>query len=178
MQLKDIPSKDEAPIRAGLVAGSSAGIVAALVSLPLRSPDDILFNTATVVFGALAAGIAAGAVWRTLSSGRTRSRRFAILLAAGFAVVALFAVLGETQLDHFAAFVLPLAAIVFLLTGLLTPVMARSSTLKRWWLAPAVLVLALAVGTGLAGQGDQESGRLELPPRASSSDGPLNLVPS
>ena len=176
--MKDIRSKDEAPIRAGLVAGAGAGIVAALVSLPLRSPDDILFNTATVVFGALVAGIAAGTVWRILGSERARSRSFAILLAAGFAVVALFAVIGETQLDRFAAFVLPLAAIVFLMTGLQTPLMARSSILKRWWLPPAVLVLAFAVGIGLAGQGDQESGKLELPPRASSSDRPPNPVPS
>ena len=176
MQLEGIRSKDEAPLRAGLVAVSGAGIVAALVSLPLRSPDDILFNTATVVLGALVAGIATGVVWRTLGSDRTRSGRFAILLVAGFAVVALLAVLGEKQLDHFAAFVLPLAAIVFLLTGLLTPLMAPSSTLKRWWLAPAVVVLALAVGIGLAGQGDQESGKLELPPRASISDGKSSAV--
>ena len=164
--------RDGTPILAGLMAGSIAAIAAALISLPLHSPEDLFFNSATVVFGALLAGVAAGTIWRLLPSDRNRARRFAVLWTVGFALIALFAVAGETQLDRFVVFVLPLAAIVFLLTGLLTPFMTRSSILRRWWLTLAAVVLALAVGIALAGRGDEKSGKLELPPRTNSSELP------
>ena len=54
-------------MRAGITAGSISAVVAAIVSLPLRSPDDILMNSATVVIGALLAGLSAGIVWRFLA---------------------------------------------------------------------------------------------------------------
>ena len=40
-------------IYAGLGAGSVAAIVVVLISLPLNSPDDILFNSASVGFMAI-----------------------------------------------------------------------------------------------------------------------------
>ena len=49
-------TRDESPRWAGLVAGSIAAITAALVSLPLRSPNDLIFNSATVAVGGLLAG--------------------------------------------------------------------------------------------------------------------------
>ena len=153
----------------GIIAGSISAIVAALVSLPLRSPDDILLNSATVAVGATIAGVAAGILWRLLANRGNRPLMFTMLWAMGLALTALVAVAGETQLDHFLAFVLPLAAIVFPLTGALTAVLADTVIVSRWWLAPAAVVIALAVGISLSGQGDQESGRLELPPRAGIS---------
>ncbi len=150
---------------AGIVAGSISAVVAALVSLPLRSPDDALLNSATVTFAALAAGVAAGLLWRGASPKRRGLLIFAGLWTAALAVVALICVAGETQLDNFIGFALPLAAIVFPVTGVLTVLLARSSLASRWQLAAVAAVIALAVGIPLAGQGDQESGRLELPPR-------------
>ncbi len=170
--MKELRRGDESPSRAGLVAGSIAAITDALVSLPLRSPHDLIFNSATVVLGALLAGVTVGVIWRILANYRNRPIRFAVLWAIGFALVAVLSVAGETLLDRFVVFVLPLAAIVFVLTGLLTPLMARSSILRRWWLALAAVMFAFVVGIGLAGQGDQESGKLKLPPRATSSDVP------
>ena len=165
-------------VRGGLIAGAIAALAAGLVSLPLRSPLDSLFNSGSVAMAGLAAGLTAGVVWRLLANATHRSVLFAISWALAFVAVALVSVIGETQLERLVAFVLPLAAIILLLTGVLTPPMAGSSMLRRWWLAPALALLALGVGLALAGQGDQESGRLELPPRSSTLEtvsGPSSL---
>ena len=152
---------------ASIVAGSIAAVVAALVSLPLRSPDDILLNSATVVIGALLAGIASGVIWRLLSGHRRRPLLFLLCGCLGFGLIALLAAAGETQLDHFAAFVLPLGAIVVFADRIVDPMAWRAGPCRGpKWLPVAALVVALAVGIGLAGQGDEESGKLELPPRA------------
>ena len=165
----EFPIEREKPMRAGLVAGSIAAITAASISLPLHSPHDALFNSATVVVGALAAGIVAGILWRVLSNRHNRTLKFALMWGLGFTMVVVLTAAGETQLNRFFSFVLPLATTVFLLTGLLVPLMAPSPKLRPWWPALGAVAIAFAVGISLAGQGDQESGRLELPPRASIS---------
>ena len=152
---------------AGICAGSISAIVAVLVSLPLHSPDDILFNSATVAIGSLIVGAAAGALWRLLANNTRRPFTFALLWGLAFALTAVTALAGETQLDHFLAFMLPLAAIVFPVTGLVTALLAETRLASRWWLAPVAIGIALMVGIPLAGRGDEESGRLELPPRSS-----------
>ena len=152
---------------AGIIAGSISSVLAALVSLPLRSPDDILLNSGTVAMGTTLVGLAAGLLWRFLAGRESRPAMFTVLWVTGFALTTLIVVVGETQLDHILAFVLPLAAIVFPLTGVLTILLARMRIVRRWWVASAAVLIALAVGILLAGYGDQESGALELPPRAS-----------
>lgn len=153
-------------LSAGIVAGSVAAVGATLVSLPLRSPDDALLNSATVTLGSLAAGIAAGLLWKGASSRRKGLLIFSLLWTGAFGIVAAISVAGETQLDNFIGFVLPLAAIAFPVTGVITVLLVRSPYAMRWSVAAIAIVIALAVGISLAGQGDQESGRLELPPRA------------
>jgi hypothetical protein len=154
---------------AGIIAGSISAIVAALVSLPLRSPDDALLNSASTALAAMAAGLAAGVLHRVLANNRNGLLIFSGLWTTAFVIVAVISLVGETQFDHFLAFVLPLAAIVFPLTGLLTVLMERSPLAGRWWLALGTAVIAIAVGISLAGQGDQESGKLKLPPRTGIS---------
>ena len=154
---------------AGIIAGSISAVVAALVSLPLRSPDDILLNSLTVTAGALLAGVVAGAVWRILAGHTRRTLWFGALWSVCFGLTALLAVAGETQLDHFVAFVLPLGAIVFAITGAVTVTLAGSSAVHRKWVPAVAIVIALAIGIGLAGHGDERSGELELPPRSSIS---------
>ena len=151
---------------AGIIAGSISAVIAALVSLPLSSPHDALLNSATVVIGSLFVGIAAGILWRVLANNARRPLVFTLLWAVGFILVVIFAVAGETQLDRFTSFVLPLAAIVFSVTGLLTVALARAPISRLRWLPVPVVLLALALGVALAGQGDGESGELELPPRS------------
>ena len=155
------------PVLAGLVSGSAAAVVASLVSLPLRSPDDILFNSATVTVGVLFVGLAAGALWRVLS-GRNRYTAFGVLWSVGFGLVAAAAFLAQTQLDRVVPYALPLAAIAFPVIGVGTLAGGRASVLKPW-VAAVAIAAALGVGIGLSGIGDEESGELKLPPRPSAS---------
>ena len=162
----------------GLISGSIAAIVAALVSLPLQSPDDIIFNSATVVVGSLLSGAMAGFMWRIIPQrGRNYGRKkfkFLALWTIAFGVVVALAFVGETQLDRVVSFVLPLAGIVFVVIAVLTIEIDRTFKL-RWWVAVVAIVIALGIGFGLAGQGDEESGRLTLPPRAGALIGhPFN----
>ena len=155
---------------AGLTAGAVAAILAVLVSLPLRSPSDTLFNSATVALAGLLAGVVAGIIWQmSRRSGRSRARFAVIWTIVFFIPTAAAVVAGEYQLDNFAVFAIPLAAVIFLVTGLLTVAIAHYYPRLKWWAAAISVGLAVIAGGGLAGQGDQESGKLRLPPPASRS---------
>ena len=152
----------------GLIAGSAAAVIAVVVSLPLRSPSDTLFNSASVALASLLAGALAGVLWWVLRDCGSRSVRFlAIWTLVFIPAVAALALYGRTQLDHFTAFVLPLAGIIYLVTGILTIAIPRYMPRISWWYAPVAVVIALVLGFGLVTQTDQESGRLELPPPGS-----------
>ncbi|MEX2247802.1 MAG: YceI family protein [Dehalococcoidia bacterium] len=60
---------------------------------------------------------------------------------------------------------LPLAAIIFGIVAVLTPTVDTVRLPEQWSLGGAgvAAVVAIVVGAALAGQGDEESGRLELP---------------
>ena len=170
MNSKDFRGRDETPVRAGLITGSIAAVAATLISLPLHSPSDGFFNSATVTAGSLAAGIGAGVAWRLLSVHQSRIFRFALVWGIGFGVVAMATIAGEQQLERSVSFGLPLAAVAFTITGVLTPWFAGWPGIRQRWLMPAMLLIAVALGLALIGQGDQESGRIKLPPRGA---GPL-----
>ena len=150
---------------AGLIAGSVAALVASLVSLPLRSPLDIAFNTLTVTVASLVVGIASGLLWKALADNPRRLLYYAGGLAAAFVVVAVVALVGNMWLERFAAFTIPLAAIVFALSGILAPMVGGISVAAVRGLAVVLLIASIGLGIGLAGQGDTESGELSLPER-------------
>ncbi len=150
---------------AGLIAGSVAALVASLVSLPLRSPLDIVFNTLTVTVASLVVGIASGLLWRFLADNPRRLQYYAGGLAGAFVVVAVVAVVGNMWLERFALFTIPLAAIVFALSGILAPMVGGISGAAVRGLAVVLLIASVGLGIGLAGQGDTESGELSLPER-------------
>ena len=152
------------PIRAGLLAGSVAAAANALVSLPLHSPDDALLNSATVVIATLGAGLAGGLLWRRIGARKAAVRLFAVAVTAGGALVVALIVAGETLLDRSISFGLPLAAIAFLGVAVV-PRLARDN-IGAGRLPFLILLVAIALGAGLANLGDQRSGRLELPPRS------------
>ena len=152
----------------GLIGGSAAAIIAVLVSLPLRSPSDTLLNSASVALASLLAGALAGALWWILRGSHTRSVRFLLIWTVLVVPTTLVVVLyGSAQLDNFTAFVLPLAGIIYLVTGILTIAIPRYAPGNPWWSWPLAVAVALALGFGLVTQTDQESGRLELPPPGS-----------
>ena len=151
---------------AGLIAGSAAALVASLVSLPLRSPLDLAFNTLTITLASLVVGIASGLLWKTLADNPRRPLYYAGGLAAAFVVVAVVALVGNMWLERFAAFTIPLAAIVFALSGILAPMVGGISGAAVRGLAVVLLIASVGLGVGLASQGDTESGELSLPERA------------
>lgn len=155
----------EAPLRAGLLSGGIAAIAAALLSLPLESPHDGLANSASVVTATLVAGAAAGVAWKLLPDSPSHTPRFIALVVLALALVAGGTALAETQLERAVSFGLPIAALAAVVIGGGVPLLADKGRALPWWLALAAVVVALAVGVALAGQGDQESGELELPPR-------------
>ena len=151
---------------AGLIAGSVAALVASLVSLPLRSPLDLAFNTLTITLASLVVGMASGLLWKTLADNPRRRLYYAGGLAAAFVVAAVVALVGNMWLERFAAFTIPLAAIVFALSGILAPVVGGISGAAVRGLAVVLLIASVGLGVGLASQGDTESGELSLPERA------------
>ena len=150
---------------AGLTAGAIAAIVAALVSLPLRSPLDNVFNSATVAAAALIVGILSGLLWNRIGPGPNRARNYGAALALVLVSVIVAAVVVNIWLERMIVFTVPLAVIVFVLSGLLTLVLTRLSGAAANLTAAACLIGAVAVGGGLVTQGDADSGDLALPER-------------
>lgn len=160
------PGIPPAPVRGALLAGAVAAVVAALVSLPLHSPHDALLNSASVTWGVLALALVSGLAYRRLGRAPNATRRFAVVMVVGFLVWVAVAFAIGTMLTRMVSFSVPLAAIAFGGIGVLTPLLSRTPFAARWPVVVVALVIAAAIGIGFAGQGDQESGRLELPPRA------------
>ena len=153
---------------AGLAAGSVAAVIAALVSLPLRSPSDTLLNSASVALACLLSGLVAGLLWLAVRRSQRPTVYFLAAWSGLFLPTAIVVLLfGRTQLDHFTAFAVPLAVIVYVVTGGLTVSLPRYVPGLRWWQTGIAVVVAVVVGIGLVNQTDQESGRLELPPPGS-----------
>ena len=152
-------------MRAGLAAGGIAAIIAVLVSLPLHSPVDSVFNSATVAVACLALGAIAGVLWNRMGERPLVVNGVLVVL---FVLVLVVALVGNSFLDRFASFVLPLAAIAFVVCIALTPFMSsyfnRPDLGWKVWTPVVPVVIALALGFALVTQGDAESGELALPP--------------
>ena len=164
-------------MRAGLTAGAVAAIIAVLVSLPLHSPVDSAFNSASVAIGCLVLGLVAGLLWN-----RMGERPLLIIgaLLALFVLVLIVAFVGNSFLDRFVSFVLPLAAIAFVAVAALTPLLSsyfsRPDLGWKGWTPIVPVAVALVLGFALVTQGDAESGDLALPPPPTAS--PASTVPT
>ncbi|KAA3640738.1 MAG: hypothetical protein DWP92_02465 [Armatimonadetes bacterium] len=149
------------PAVAGAVAGSIAAIVAALVSVPLRSPDEIIANSLSVVLVAIVLGLVSGMLWRRLRAGRSPQKVFAWAMFGGFIVAMLAVSLGQAfLLDNLIAYAAPLAAIIFVTLGFLVPLLSRVTA--PLWIAAIPVLIALGLGVGLFGRGNVASGELSL----------------
>jgi hypothetical protein len=149
------------PALAGAVSGSIAAIVAALVSLPLRSPNENIANTVSVVLASIVLGVLSGMLWRRLRAGSYASKIFAWTMVGAFVAAMLAVTLGDRfLLDNFVTYAAPLAAIIFVTFGFLVPMLSRATL--PVWVAAVPIVVALALGVGLFGQGNVASGDLSL----------------
>ncbi len=146
----------------GIIPGAIAAIVAAIISLPLESPDDAVLNSGTVTIGALIAGLAIGAAWTAFSS---KPLLYAGAVIAAFVAVFVVAVLFASQLDGVYGYVIPLGIIVVAICGLLTPFVGQLLAEPRLEIGGSLvgLVAALGLGMALSGQGDNEAKRLSFP---------------
>ncbi len=150
-------------ISAGLGVGSVAAIIAVLASLPLKSPDDIIFNSASVGFAAIGFGALTGLAWHWTKSDLPVTRPY-LASSFGLIVAALaVAVAAQTEFDDAVLFTVPLALISSVIPVVGTPIAAKSEKFKNWNYL-IVFVGAVVLSFALAGQGDQESCSLSLPP--------------
>ena len=100
-------------------------------------------------------------------------RRYAVAIFTGSLIlasglVALVALVGETRMERSVSYIVPLNLITFGLTGAFIILLCRIPRVLSWRLTVATVVVAVGLGAGFAGHGDQRSGRLELPPRSSA----------
>ena len=150
----------------GLLAGSVAAIAAVALSIPLESPSDAYFNSASVAAASLTLGLGAGLLWRLLALvGRQRLLFFNVIMAALLVVATAFSLAMETYLERAVTFILPLAVLSLGGVWALMLVLARTGRALPWRLALLTVAIALTLGFALVGLGDQEDGRLELPAR-------------
>ena len=160
-------------MRAGLFAGAIAAIIAALVSLPLHSPVDSAFNSATVAVATLILGGISGLLWSRLNE---RILWYVGVMAGLFVIALVVAFIGNSFLDRFISFVVPLAGIAVVVTTALTPPLAsyfsRPGLGWKAWTPVVPVAVALVLGFGLITQGDAESGELALPPPPTASAAP------
>lgn len=149
---------------ATLIACAIGGVLAILLSLPLHSPDDVFFNSASVAIGAMCAGLGAGVLWRMFGQAPGRVRRFEITMAVMFALVAVLLLAGDSVLDRTASFGVPLAAVVLGTIAAGTPALATRRLPS--WAGVAALVPLLALGGALVQQRDARPVALALPTSA------------
>ena len=149
------------PVLAGAVAGSIAAIMAGLISLLLRSPDEVVANSLTVVLTSIALGLVAGGLWRRLRVSKNAPRTFAWSMAGGFLIAMMaIALIDITVLSSLIPYATPLAALIFITLGFFVPLLSKVTAPK--WVAAVPIVLALAVGVGMFGRGNTASGELSI----------------
>lgn len=149
------------PAIAGLVAGAIAAIVAGGLSVVLRSPDEVIANSLTVVVTSLVLGLVGGLLWRRLRAGARATLAFGVTMAAGWFVAMLaVTIVDQTVLSNLIAYAAPLAAIIFITLAFLTPLLAGVTA--PVWIAFVPVAIALAMGIGLFGRGNVASGELTL----------------
>ena len=138
------------PILAGVVAGATSAIVAALFALVLDSPNDSDGNSLIIVLVALAIGAASGFLWRRLRATNNALRTFGWTVAGGFLITLMaIAVADQTFVDSLVPYAVPLAALIFITVGFITPLLDGITAPS--WVAIIPIVLALAIGIGLFG---------------------------
>ncbi len=156
------------PMLAGAVAGAVAALVGAVLTLILRSPDEVVANSVTVTIVALALGVLSGGLWRKIRLTDNPVRLFAWTMAGGFVVAMMAISFGHLFLvDNLVTFATPMAALIFLTLGFLVPILSTITAPK--WIGYAVVTLAIIVGVALFGRGNVASGELSLDDLSSTS---------
>ena len=132
------------PASAASIIGAAAATAA---SLPLRSPDDLFANAASVAVASVVGAAVLGLVWAFLGSYRPTRQLFAFLAfnIAAFLATVTAAVIAERveDLSNVASFTAPLAGIVLAVASVGTPIARRYCPVN--WSRYAVPLLAVAL---------------------------------
>ena len=156
------------PASAASIIGAAAATAA---SLPLRSPDDLFANAASVAIASVIATAVLGLVW-ALFDRFSRTRRLvafsAFNIAAFLATVTAAEIVERVEdLSNVASFTAPLAGIVLAVASVGTPIAQRYCPVN--WSRFAVPLLAVALVTAgllltINEIGFNEPPSLSLPP--------------
>ena len=159
-----------------LPATTAAALAAAAtvaLSIPLRSPDDLLANTASVATVSAIGTVALGVIWASLDRGqansRQQTRRFAAINAVLYiaTVGAALAAEAVAELSNLITFTWPLAAVMLAGTTIGAPIIHNYVPAKALRVAAPILVVAI-VTTGISltlnEVGFNEPPSLSLPP--------------
>lgn len=149
------------PVLSGLAAGAVGAIAGSIVSLSITTPDEIVANTLSLTILAMLIGLATGELWRRVRATSNGLRTFYLTTFAAFVLTLILLVsIDRFALQNLLPYAVPVAGIVFLSVGLLTPAFSRAVVSS--WLVVIPVVLALAVAIGLFGRGKTTSGDLSL----------------
>ena len=132
------------PASAAATVGAAA---ATALSLPLRSPDDLFANAATVAIASVTATAVLGFVWAYLDRfGPTRQ----LVAFSAFSISAFLATVAATviverveDLSNVATFTAPIAGTVLVVAAVGTPIVQRYCAVK--WMRVAVPMLGVAL---------------------------------
>ena len=149
------------PWLAGLAAGAVGAIAGTVLAFLLQSPDEIVANSITVTVGALLIGLASGWLWRKVRATNNGLATFRFSLVGAFVVTLVaVAIVDQVALSRLIPYGVPIAVVIFVSVGLLTPYLAA----HHWpvWTVVVLVLIALAMAVGLFGRGIVESGDLSL----------------
>ena len=158
-----------------VLPASTAAVLAAVatvaLSIPLRSPDDLLANTASVAIVTAIGTVALGIIWAALDRGSSgqQTRRFAAINAALYIATVGIAFVAETaaELSNLVSFTWPLAAVMLAGTTIGAPLINTYVPVKALRVAAPILIVAV-VTTGISltlnEVGFNEPPNLTLPP--------------
>ena len=146
------------------------GALALVVGLPLKSPDDLLANTASVAVMSNAGALALAAAWAYSPGSGARRTRFYTTACVGLYIITVVAAtliesLGE--LNNTVSYVVPIASVVFVSTAIFTPIIDRSvgrAASLYLGLSMSILTLAAGIIMALYEVGFTEPPSLSLPP--------------
>lgn len=156
-------------------AGLAGSVLAVALTLPLRSPDDLIANAFTSAMVSVPGALALGVIWarlpRTTTLGR-RTRLFATICAAFLVatVAAALAVEPLAELSGVASFAAPQAAAVLGAAAIGAPVLehyAGDAILRALrYVVPVAAIVIVVAGWVLAVNevGFNEPPSLSLPP--------------
>ena len=134
------------PASAASIIGAAAATAA---SLPLRSPDDLFANAASVAIASVIATAVLGLVWASIGHYHPTRQLIAFLAfnIAAFLATVTAAVVAERveDLSNVASFTAPLAGIVLSTASVGTPIAKRYCPVN--WSRFAVPLLAVALVT-------------------------------